>query len=177
MCQNARSRSVIYVIICTVPRVSAALLAAVQPVGQLAVPDRPLPTFSQVTQFRFKILVNWYHQVGRMGMLAFSQSFTDEVCEAATTRWRSEMDRKANPMVTASKPANLTRLANFYKWKLEFNAYADSIFGMAKIPLTYVYREVAEESAADFAADAYPTMVLRLAARTRLSGPHFDQDK
>ena len=156
---------------------AAALLAAVQPVGQAQViPDRASPTFSNVTQLRFKVLVNWYHQMGRMGMIAYSQSFTTDVCEAAWDRWRSEMDRKANPMVTAHKPANLTRLVNFNKWKLDFHTYVDSIFGMAKIPLTYVYRKVAEESAADLAADAYPTMVLRLAARTRLSGAHFDQD-
>ena len=153
-----------------------AILANVQAVTLAVVPDRDPPTFSNVMSIRFAVLVSWFHRMDRLGIVPYSQSFTAPVYQIAAVLHDTEHALLGRPPAPGNSPAVLTQLVKFVSWKKDFTRYARSIYGAALIPLSYIYRDDAEESAEAFAADAYATMDERLAARTRLNGAHYDRD-
>ena len=156
---------------------AAALQAQIQPIPAAQVVDvRPKPRFSDVAAQRFCVLVSWFQRMERLGIVPYAHSFTLATFQESNSLFYQELDLALHPPVPGARPPALVNVVKFLSWKNDFTTYVESIYGAAKIPLSYVYREDVTESAEDLAADNYPTMELRLMARTLLSGDHYVTD-
>jgi hypothetical protein len=118
----------------------------------------------------------WHDLQLRIGGLTTAGSLTNAAITAALSRRKDVEERKAAMKdQELTKPPKLTSFKDWVNWWELWDTYMQQTYGMADIPLSYVYREH-EIATPEMRTAAYPEDDDLYIAITELRGRHYQLD-
>jgi hypothetical protein len=132
-------------------------------------------TFTFTAIKKFKAVQFWAKELVRCDRPLNIGLFADPLILEYLTHYEEHQERIALEQIEPDKPSELKNLDNWEVWVERFDTYCSNIYGAAKCPIKYVYREKENPDPADFTAP-YESHDDYLIACTSLWGNWYSVD-